>query len=39
MMIGLGEDNFADLVPWLLDTMKSDAGNDILIAKFVAKLV
>lgn len=24
---GMGEDNFPDLVPWLLDTLKSDGSN------------
>lgn len=24
---GMGEENFPDLVPWLLDTLKSDSGN------------
>lgn len=24
---GMGEDNFPDLVPWLLDTLKSDGNN------------
>lgn len=24
---GMGEENFPDLVPWLLDTLKSDGSN------------